>query len=104
MKPRALWMVLVLCGAPMWTRDAAAQGTTQPRPAEAMTARQVIDRLQKELKGTWSETGIDSFKDGDAATPVTGRGDDDVDDGRAPARRRRGRESDSHARADVLLA
>ncbi len=37
-----------------------------------MSALQVMDRIKAELKGTWSDTGIDSFKDGDPNTPVTG--------------------------------
>ncbi len=72
MKPRVIGMALALCSAPMWPGESAAQGPAKASRAEALTARQVVDRLQKELKGVWSETGIDSFKDGDPSTPVTG--------------------------------
>ncbi len=36
------------------------------------TARQIVERIQTELNGRWTDDGIDSFKDGDPNTPVTG--------------------------------
>ena len=53
-------LLVVLVAAP----SAGAQSTT-------LTARQVIERIQTNLKGTWG-LGVDSFKDGDPNTPVTG--------------------------------
>jgi putative NIF3 family GTP cyclohydrolase 1 type 2 len=49
--------------------SAAARVAAQAAPP---TARQIVDRIKAELGGTWTETGTDSFKDGDPATPVTG--------------------------------
>lgn len=43
--------------------------SAQPPP---LTARQVIERITTNLKGEWSDDGIDSFKDGDPGTTVTG--------------------------------
>ncbi len=36
------------------------------------SARQVIERLQVGLGGTWGGAGVDAFKDGDPETPVRG--------------------------------
>lgn len=36
------------------------------------TARQVIERLQRGLGGTWDAASVDQFKDGDPDTPVRG--------------------------------
>lgn len=36
------------------------------------SARQVIERLQQGLGGTWGGAGVDAFKDGDPETPVRG--------------------------------
>ncbi len=54
------------------SRDIAARDTAARVSSTAMTARQVMDRIKSELKGSWSDSGIDSFKDGDPDTPVTG--------------------------------
>lgn len=54
----ALFVVLV--GAPL----AQAQST-------ALTAQQIITRIQANLGGSWGQ-GVDTFKDGDPNTPVTG--------------------------------
>ena len=37
----------------------------------ALTARQVVTRIQQQIGGDWSK-GVDTFKDGDPDTPVTG--------------------------------
>ena len=37
-----------------------------------LSARQVVERISTNLGGRWPEGGIDSFKDGDPDTPVTG--------------------------------
>jgi putative NIF3 family GTP cyclohydrolase 1 type 2 len=56
-------IVLVALATP-WPR-AAAQ-------TPSLTARQVVARITSELKGRWTDDGIDSFKDGDPDTPITG--------------------------------
>ena len=38
----------------------------------AITARQVIERIQKQVKVPWSADTVDTFKAGDPDTPVTG--------------------------------
>ena len=46
----------------------------QPLPAQTppLSARQVVERITSNLGGRWPDGGIDSFKDGDPNTPVTG--------------------------------
>jgi putative NIF3 family GTP cyclohydrolase 1 type 2 len=43
--------------------------TAQPTPP---TARQIVERIQAKLGGTWSANTVDTFKDGDPDAPVTG--------------------------------
>jgi alkylphosphonate utilization operon protein PhnA len=69
-KVLAIWFVLVavLATAP----TARAQTPTQtPTLTATLTAQQVIARIQMTLGGTWGQ-GVDTFKDGDPNTPVTG--------------------------------
>jgi putative NIF3 family GTP cyclohydrolase 1 type 2 len=46
-----------------------AQGQGQPQP---LTARQVIERIQKNVGVPWTEPTVDTFKAGDPDTPITG--------------------------------
>jgi putative NIF3 family GTP cyclohydrolase 1 type 2 len=61
-KVLAIWFVML--SVHVTAPPARAQSAT-------LTAQQVIDRMQANLKGTWG-LGVDSFKDGDPNTPVTG--------------------------------
>jgi putative NIF3 family GTP cyclohydrolase 1 type 2 len=63
-KVLAIWFVFVAALATAPQARAQAQ-------AGALTAQQVIERIQTNLKGTWGQ-GVDTFKDGDPNTPVTG--------------------------------
>ncbi len=45
-----------------------AQASAQGKP---LTARQVIERIQKQVGVPWLEQTVDTFKDGDPDTPVT---------------------------------
>ncbi|HLN00503.1 MAG TPA: hypothetical protein VK335_14550 [Bryobacteraceae bacterium] len=60
-----------------------------------LTARQVIERIQKNVGVPWRAETVDTFKAGDPDTPVTGS---DHDDGhlRCAAPRRRLREQPHH--------
>ncbi|MBI3567940.1 MAG: Nif3-like dinuclear metal center hexameric protein [Gemmatimonadetes bacterium] len=58
------WTIVLVAFATPWPRAAA-----QTAP---FTARQVVERVKAELKGRWTDDGIDSFKDGDPDTPITG--------------------------------
>jgi hypothetical protein len=49
-----------------------AAGRIPLRGAGALTAQDVVHRLQTSLGGEWPETGPDGFKAGDPATPVKG--------------------------------
>ena len=40
--------------------------------AERLTARQVLERITANIGVPWSEQTVDTFKDGDPDTPVTG--------------------------------
>ena len=44
----------------------------QDAPANRLTARQVIERIQKNVGVTWRSQTVDTFKAGDPDTPVTG--------------------------------
>jgi len=61
MRPSAWIVVLALTLAPS---IAAAQ---QP-----LTARDVVERIKQNIGVPWTEPTVDTFKDGDPATPVTG--------------------------------
>jgi len=59
---RSDWLVLfILVGVPAAT-------LAQARP----TAREVVDRIKQNIGVPWTEPTVDTFKDGDPATPVTG--------------------------------
>ena len=59
---RSDWLVLsFLAGAP-------ANTLAQARP----TAQDVVDRIRQNIGVRWSDTTVDTFKDGDPATSVTG--------------------------------
>ena len=44
----------------------------QDAPANRLTARQVIERIQKNVGVAWRSQTVDTFKAGDPDTPVTG--------------------------------
>jgi hypothetical protein len=68
-----------------------------------ITAREVIDRIQKNVGVPWREQTVDTFKAGDPDTPVTGIATTMMGDLRCPAASGWFRqESDYYARADVL--
>lgn len=48
---------------------APALSAQQPPP---LTARDVVQRIQQNIGVPWTEPTVDTFKDGDPATPVTG--------------------------------
>jgi putative NIF3 family GTP cyclohydrolase 1 type 2 len=43
-----------------------------PSPSRSLTAREVVERIQHNIGVPWTEPTVDTFKDGDPATPVTG--------------------------------
>jgi putative NIF3 family GTP cyclohydrolase 1 type 2 len=51
-----------------------AVGSAAPATARAqsLTARQVLDRIKANIGVPWNEQTVDTFKDGDPDTPVTG--------------------------------
>ena len=61
---RVRFLFILACSTFLSASPLAAQGAT-------LTAQQVIERIQASLKGTWGQ-GVDTIKDGDPATPVTG--------------------------------
>ena len=42
------------------------------QPTPALTARQIVDRIKQHVGVPWDSTTVDTFKDGDPDTPVTG--------------------------------
>jgi putative NIF3 family GTP cyclohydrolase 1 type 2 len=51
--------------------DLAAAATLAGQPP-SLTARQVLDRIRTNIGVPWAEQTVDTFKDGDPDTPVTG--------------------------------
>jgi hypothetical protein len=97
MRPRAVFIAVML----------AATELVVPLPLAAqtpsLTARQVLDRIKANIGVPWMEQTVDTFKDGDPDTRVTGIAVTMMADvRRASARGRSGRESRNHARAHVL--
>ena len=45
---------------------------TVSRAQQPLTARDVIERIKQNIGVPWTEPTVDTFKDGDPATPVTG--------------------------------
>jgi len=45
---------------------------TIPRAQQPLTARDVVQRIKQNIGVPWTEPTVDTFKDGDPATPVTG--------------------------------
>jgi len=45
---------------------------TTPRAQQPLTARDVVARIKQNIGVPWTEPTVDTFKDGDPATPVTG--------------------------------
>jgi hypothetical protein len=54
---------------PAMAAGAAVSGFAQPAP---LTAGQVVDRIRQNLGVPWREGPTDTFKVGDASSPVTG--------------------------------
>lgn len=50
----------------------ALASVAQQPSVKPITARQVIERIQKEVGVPWNGNTVDTFKDGDPETPVTG--------------------------------
>jgi len=66
MRP-SVWLVLsALCGVVLPARPALAQ--------QVLTARDVVERIKQNIGVPWgaADETVDTFKDGDPATPVTG--------------------------------
>src|SRR5437879_11791765 len=61
MRPSALLGVVAFVAAP-----------TTPRAQQPPTARDVVARIKQDIGVPWTEPTVDTFKDGDPATPVTG--------------------------------
>src|SRR2546422_11552989 len=61
MRLSALLVVFALVAAP-----------TTPRAQQPLTARDVVARIKQNIGVPWTEPTVDTFKDGDPATPVTG--------------------------------
>ena len=59
---------MMAAASPLYAADNAAPTTSSAR----LTARQVVERIQKNLNCPWSEKTVDTFKAGDPDTPVTG--------------------------------
>ena len=51
---------------------ALAGGASAQAQSGALTARQAIERIQKNVGVPWSKQTVDTFKAGDPDTPVTG--------------------------------
>ena len=56
----------------MMAATTAATACDLPAQASSLTARQVLDRIKDNLGVPWSAQTVDTFKDGDPDTPVTG--------------------------------
>ena len=50
---------------------AVAGGTLRAR-ADTLTAQDILERIKQNIGVPWAEETVDTFKDGDPATPVTG--------------------------------
>src|SRR5436309_134529 len=50
----------------------AASSTPAQQPPLPLTAREVVERIKRNIGVPWTEPTVDTFKDGDPATPVTG--------------------------------
>jgi len=54
------------------TLSVLAPSSTVGAQAQRLTARQILDRIKAEMGVPWAEQTVDTFKDGDPDTPVTG--------------------------------
>ncbi|MCX7049032.1 MAG: Nif3-like dinuclear metal center hexameric protein [Candidatus Sumerlaeota bacterium] len=59
---------MMATASPLYAADNAAPTTTSVK----LTARQVVERIQKNLNCPWNEKTLDTFKAGDPDMPVTG--------------------------------
>jgi putative NIF3 family GTP cyclohydrolase 1 type 2 len=58
-----------------WPVLLALAGVAPPPPAlaqQVLTARDVVERIKQNIGVSWADETVDTFKDGDPATPVTG--------------------------------
>ncbi|HET9384464.1 MAG TPA: Nif3-like dinuclear metal center hexameric protein, partial [Gemmatimonadales bacterium] len=62
----SMWLVGALLAL------APALSAQQPPQPPPLTARDVMQRIQQNIGVPWTEPTVDTFKDGDPATPVTG--------------------------------
>src|SRR5678816_4440091 len=60
---------LLLIGA---TIGVVARPSALEAQAQRLTARQILDRIKAEMGVPWAGETVDTFKDGDPDTPVTG--------------------------------
>ena len=63
----ATCLALAVAGSP-----APAEDPAPPAAAAPLTARQVVDRIRKNVGCAWSDRTVDTIKAGDPDTPVTG--------------------------------
>jgi len=62
---RAVWLVVISALSPcVGARPATAQS--------APTAREIVEQIQRHTDVQWNTRGVDTFKEGDPDTPVTG--------------------------------
>src|SRR5277367_5896112 len=52
--------------------SSALPGSAFAKEPNALTAKQVIDRIKAHTGGSWKKGTVDTFKAGDPSTPVTG--------------------------------
>lgn len=58
---------------PLWLVLAALVGVAAvARAQQPLTARDVVERIKQHIGVPWADQTVDTFKDGDPATPVTG--------------------------------
>jgi putative NIF3 family GTP cyclohydrolase 1 type 2 len=56
----------------LWFVLAALVFVPSPHVQQPLTARDVVERIKQRIGVPWTEPTVDTFKDGDPATPVTG--------------------------------
>jgi putative NIF3 family GTP cyclohydrolase 1 type 2 len=59
------WLVVVALAL-------APSNSPAQQPPPSLTARDVVERIKQHIGVPWTEPTVDTFKDGDPATPVTG--------------------------------
>ena len=69
MRPRALAAAVMTV---MLTTTELVRATRLDAQTPSLTARQVLDRIKANIGVPWMEQTVDTFKDGDPDTRVTG--------------------------------